>query len=276
MSTDFNPKFLYKNLINDVSTITTFGDGIIDNDANKIKLFDRNEEITWASLGSTTGASRGIIWTPNEPVSFDRIFLQNINWKEFYIYGQLPDGNGQFPNGTWAQLYSAYNTNENFYINNLSSYSIDYKLSKIKFNILSTFLDGDVVRCGQLYIGNKILEIPSTVGGNVNVNAEVSQFVSKLADGTAYKNYIRSTRSYSLNLQGAGLTERESLKKIFDINRYAPIVFIPNPATYPDKWDGLAGHFNIANAPDYDRYTGNCKINGYDINMNLVQASGIA
>lgn len=260
MST-FQPKFLYQNKITDVSQITTSGTGLTDNDSNKLKLFDRNEELKYSSIGSTSG-SRLITWAPGSSTSINRIVIQNINFKDFTIrYNNGTDFSTAiiFTGNTKTNLYFEFNT---------------VSVTDVTIEVTDTMTSGDTAKIGQFIVTSEIFEM-SNPGGTFQIIPQAQQQIITLSDGTTYKNYVRSIRNYLMTIMCVSVAEQANYATLYTINTTSAFVFIPRPATQTDDWDGLCGHYNWMNAKDIDNYVDNVQVNGYMINLELGQAGGI-
>ena len=106
-------------------------------------------------------------------------------------------------------------------------------------------------------------------------SAKAQQQILTLSDGSNYKNYVRQLRDFLIRLNCVSEAERLNYVSLYERNRRETFVFIPNPATSSDTWDGLGGHYIWANEPDFDNYTDNLVANGRDVNIQLMQAGGV-
>ena len=253
----FNPKFLYKNKILSASQIS---DSAGTSDSNKIKLFDRNYETQYYGIGETSGTRTITIIVTSE---ITNIFLQNINWKNFTIKYDT--------SSTFSTPIAVTNNTESDLFFEFDSVT---PTSNIAISVTQTMSSGDVLKCGQIYIGKQIFEMDNP-GGSYRIEPVTKQKILELSDGSYFKNYIRSIKNFNLQIKCVSDDERLNYKAVFDVNRRDTFVFIPRPATSPDVWDGVGGHYHWGNAPDFDNYTDDLFANGYDVNMQLIQAGGV-
>ena len=150
--TIFNPKFLVKNMIDAVAHL---GDSAGTSDQFKRFLFDRNTDFQWESIGETSG-TRTITWTPGSSQTVTRIFLQNINWKDFTIKYNTS-------NDFTPTINVTGNSDANVYI------EVDSQaVNDIVFSITDTFTASVTAKCGQIYVGTEIFEINTASGGKLN------------------------------------------------------------------------------------------------------------
>jgi hypothetical protein len=258
--TEYNPKFLTKNKIDDVDTIS---DSAGTSDQNKRYLYDRKQRFQWQSIGETAG-TRTITWTPVGSKTVDRIFLQNINWKDFTI--KYNTSNDFSP-----AIAVTGNSDENIYIE-VSSQSV----TNIVFSITDTISASETAKAGQIYVGEELFEIDSSSGGKLNLaRAGVQQSIIPLSDGTTNKVYVHDYIDWSLGLVVVSEANRSNYEDLYSRNRREPFAFIPYPKTQSDVWDGIGNHYNWVNPPDYYNYTDMIKDNGFNINIELRQAGGV-
>jgi len=260
-----NPKFLTKNEINAVSKIT---DSAGNSDDMKRRLFDRNSEIQYQTVGQISG-TRTITFTPNSATSINRIFIQNCNWKTFTIkYNTSSDFSVSITvtNGTATNYYFEFN-----------SVSVD----NVVFSITDTHISADVAKVGQIYTGTELFTIAEEEGGLFKVVPSAQQVLIQLSDGSYSKCYIRTIINYELTLSAVSTANISNYRNLFLRNRTEAFAFIPRPTTIADtgdgftEWDGIGNHYHWANAPDYYNYTDYIIDNGYDVNIELKQAAGV-
>jgi hypothetical protein len=276
----YNPKFLTKNKITSVSQITTSHG---NTDSNKLRLIDRNDEIVYTSVAGTTG-SRTILWTPVSPTAINRIIVKNCNWKDFTI---------SYNGGT------SFNPDLNFNDNNeenLYFETNDVTVTSVLITVTDTFTASDVTRCGELYIGSEIFAMASGTAGNYKINADSSQKLFNLSDGTSYKVFIRKLLKFMISLRIVTLAERDNYLDLFNRNKRETFYFIPHPVqpslsaglTFPftftgtfgsdgnfGLWDGVGCHVNWVNGFDFENFDGDVFDNGYLGNVELAQAGGL-
>ena len=257
--TTFDPKFLTKNYITDVTQIS---DSAGTEARYRQKLINRNSEDQYVSVGASSG-TRTITWTPTSAKTINRIFLQSHNFDTFTIkYNTSSDFS------TAISLSGNTNTNHYFEFNSVS-------VTSVTISVSVTMTVGAKLNLGEFYCGLELFEMDSPVGQPLRVSAKAQQQILTLSDGSNYKNYVRQLRDFMIRLNCVTEAERLNYVSLYERNRRETFVFIPNPATSSDTWDGLGGHYIWGSEPDYDNYTDNLAVNGRDINIQLMQAGGV-
>ena len=259
--TTYTPIFGKKNHISDVDHIT---DSAGTTDSVRRKLFDRNKEYQWSSVGEVSGTST-LTYTPGVSKNARLIGLQNHNLKAFTIkYNTSSDfspaisvsGNTTETSHFWLVTEQAFNT--------------------LDISITDTIAAGETRKIGQLYVSEELYTIPDSMAGNLNLPAPLQKnSIIELSDGTVNNVYVRSILNWNLAMLNVSAAERLNIKDIFDYHRRSPFFFIPRPATPSDSWDGIGEHMIWANAPDFERFTEDHAVSGYDVNIQLLQAGGI-
>jgi len=258
--TKYNPKFLEKNYINDVDTIT---DSAGNTDQIKRLLYDRKERFQWVSTGETAG-TRTITWTPSGSKTINRIFLQNINWKDFTIkYNTSNDFN--------PAISISGNSDNNIY------FEIDSQaVNNVVFSITDTIVASEEAKAGQIYIGTELFEISALSGGKLNeADVQVRQTIIPLSDGTGNKVFINDLINWTLGLVKVTEANRQNYIDLYDRNRREPFVYIAYPRTQTDVWDGIGNHYDWINAPDYYNYFERIIDNDFEINVILGRNGGV-
>lgn len=255
----FNPKFLYRNSITAASQLS---DSAGTSTANLTKLFDRNDELQYASIGATSG-TRTITWTPSAATAITRIYLQNINWATFTV---KYDTSSDFSSA--ISLSGNTKTNLYFEFNSVS-------VTNVVFSVTATITSGEAIKAGQIYVGRELFEMAAATAGTQRISPLPAQKIVQLSDGTTYKIFVRKSRNFDINLVGVTTTERDNYSVLYDLNRREPFVFIPEPATSSDAWNGIATHVNWINGFDFENYSGDISINGYNGVIQLATASGV-
>jgi hypothetical protein len=242
-------------------------DSIVDSagsdDANKRKLYDRNEEQQWYSVGETAG-TRTITWTPASPKTVDRILLQNINWKDFTIKYNTS-------NNFTPTIAVTGNSDTNIYLEVASQ-----AVTNIVFSITDTITASEEAKAGQIILGEEYFEIGANEGGNLNLaQPDVKQSIIPLSDGTFNKIYVRKIINWALELICVPSANRQNYIDLYEKNRQEPFVFIPYPKTQSDVWDGIGNHYHWTNPADFYNYTESIIDNGFNVNIEMSQAGGI-
>lgn len=255
----FSPKFLTKNKI---TSATLLSDSASTSVGNRTKLIDRNDAYQYLSVGATTG-TRTITWTPSAATSINRIFIQGINFDTFTIKYNTSSTFSTpitFTGNTRTNLYFEFNA---------------VSVTNVVISVSATMTASDVIRITEFYCGTELYEMIG-IGGTTQIIPAQKASVLTLADGTTYKSVDRlNIRAVDFSLLGVSEADKASFKAVFDYNATAPFVFIPFPATSSDNWDGKADHYNWVSGFDFENYTENVDLNGYDGNFSIVQAGGI-
>jgi len=259
--TIYAPIFGKKNQIDDVDDIS---DSAGNADSVKRKLYDRNTDFQWVSTGETSGTST-ITYTPGSSKNARLICIQNHNWKAFTIkYNTSTDfspaisvsGNTTVTNHFFLVTEQAYNT--------------------LDISVTDTITASELRKAGQIYVSEELYTIPDSMPGNLNLPQPVQKnSVIPLSDGTVHNAYVRTVLNWNLPIAHATEAERDEFKTIFEYHRRNNFFFIPRPKTLTDDWDGVGVHMIWANAPDYYRFSTDFQEDGYNINMQLLQAGGI-
>lgn len=256
----YGPIFGKKNLIDDVDTIA---DSASTDDNIRRKLYDRNNEIQYSSIGETAGTST-ITWTPSSAKTVDMIAVIGHNLSDFTIkYNTSLD---------FTSAIAVVSGTETSHLFIVSSQSV----TNIVITITGTITAGETRNIGQIYFGERLYTVPDDMAGNSNLpNPVQKNSIIPLADGTANNVYVREILNWSLKLKLATVAERAEFIDIFRYHRTSPFFFIPRPATPSDSWDAVGNHYIWANAPDYYRYSEDTAVSGFDINIKMLQAGGI-
>lgn len=258
----FYPKFLSKNQI---TTTADISDSAGTATGNRVKLIDRNPDYQYMSIGSTSG-TRTITWTPSlsTPRTISRIFVQNINWDTFTI-----KYNTTSLFSTAISVVGNTKTSMYFEFNSVA-------ITNVVISVFTTMTAGDVIRCGQFYAGTQLYEIANTVGGQFLISPFQKSNILTLSDGTTYKTTDRlHIRNVDFDLYAVPEAEKLNFKAVYEYNAISPFVFIPYPATASDTWDGKADHYNWINGFDFENYTDDVDVNGYNGVINIAQAGGL-
>ena len=258
MST-FLPKFLLKNFIEKTSEITDNGTTPED---NKLRIFDRNKEFKYAVIGVDSGP-RSITWTPTSAKTINRIFIQNCNFEDFTI---------KFNSGTdfSPAINVSSNANKNLYFE-----VADQSVTSVEIEVTNIFGGGVGLACfAEWYIGLELFEVSNLIGSPEAINPipRVEQSIVRLRDGATQKLFIRNTLDYSMSFTSVPDSERIKFEELNDRNRRETFAFVFRPKTLPDVWDGLGNHYNWDNPLDIFDFTGGLEINGFNVNIDLVQA----
>lgn len=256
-----NPKFFNKNFITSYSQIS---DSAGTSNANKQKLYDRNNGTYWYSLGETAGTST-ITWTPGSATTVTRIIIQNCNWKSFTAKYNT--------NLDFSPAISVSNSSSTDYYIEVASQSIN----DIVFSITDTHSVGDTRKTGQIIITTELMEFASTYGWLVTRGGEGAPILEQLSDKTYYKTFIRDIVNFNISLEGMSATERDNFKIIYKLNKKEPVFFIDAPKIYSaGQWDGVGGHYQWGNTWNIHNWLKDLEANGYTGTIELYQAAGIS
>jgi len=163
------------------------------------------------------------------------------------------------------------NTRKNLYFE-FNSVSV----TNVVISVTATMTAGEVIKCGQFYCGTEIYEWASTVGGSIKINSNQKASILTLSDGSTYKTTDRPhIRGFEMGLMAVSVAEKENFRLVYDYNNLNPFVFIPEPSTPSDDWGGVAEHCNWVNGFDFENYTDNVSVNGFNGAISLLQAGGI-
>jgi hypothetical protein len=256
-------EFCKKNIISDVSEIY---DSASTTNENKFKIIDRNTDISYGSIGATTG-TRTITFTFSSNKTIDRLIFQGVNWKNFTIkYNGSTDFTSAISgtNNTATELY--YRVTK---VTNVASVTI---------SVTATMTTGDVVRCSEATLTESLYcptSTPASNGEGLKYIPVVSQRINELSDGTFDKTFIKSSFGYSIGMSLLSATDQLNYKSVFDYNRRNSIFFIPEPNDTPGSWNGISSHVHWNNALDIYNASLGLTLNGYDAIISLIPASGI-
>lgn len=271
-----NPKWYESNFIKNVSEIITEPTAI--DDKIKQRVFDRNEELRFFSIGKTTGTRR-IDWHPPGLVVVSRFFIQNCNWKDFRIIWR-DESMGGFNNfsGIPTPLTNT-NDEKNLYFETTPTIIDGTTGDFIRFQV-DDIIGGDPgeMTVAEIYVGNELFGLPADRIGSTGlvIAPQVSQQLFDLSDGTTQKIFVRKTVNYNLPLSNVSEDDRVDFENLYERNRRDTFVFVPRPVIFgTGKWDGLGNHYNWANANDFLSFTANNFANGFDVNMVMMQAGGL-
>lgn len=277
---EFRPKFLSKNLINDITTIgdqdviIDYSDEILvdyssipivgysfeNSSSQRKKLFDRNENNIFYS--TETSGTTLINWTPSSSQTISRIIIQNCNWKTFTIkYNSTSDFS--------TPISISNSTHENFYFE-FNPVSVD----SIDIAITDTHTASDNRSVGQIIFATELMEWDETYTDDINIKADGKAIMQKLSDGVYFKTWVRDAVMFDIKLEAVPLTEKENFRTIYETNRKDTVVFVPNPRTQTDQFDGISPHVNWGNNWDFDNYHRGLEANGFDAKIKLYQAGG--
>ena len=254
----FRPKFLFKNLIDD---ITQLSDSVGSQNANKFRLFDRSDDLSYVSAGATTG-TRTITWTPSGEKILSRIVLLGVNWKDFTIKF---NGASNFT----PTIARVGNQDKHIYIEVAAQ-----AVTNIIFNITATFTASDVVRAKEIIISNEIMEFSGTDCFDDDFRITPAQkaiFIEK-SDGTFQKSFVRTTRGASIRCTIRTEAERLKFWAVYEENRRNYVIFIPKPRTQPDIFDGVLLHAHWMGGRSFEDNSNGFEVNGFDGAFSLVPA----
>jgi len=267
-----NPKWYESNFIKNVSELVQSGPAV--SDKIKQRVFDRNEELRFFSIGLTMGV-RQLRWATPKIRVINRIFIQNCNWENFNI--EVFDISTGFIQQFSPILNVTGNTDKNLYFE-VADKTIDIN-DQVRFSTTKIIGGGPgESTVGEIYVGRELFGLPADRIGSTGlvVAPQVSQQLFPLSDGTTQKIFVRKTVNYNLPLSNVSETDRVDFENLFDRNRRDTFVFVPRPVIFgTGKWDGLGNHYNWANANDFLSFTANNFANGFDVNMVMLQAGGL-
>ncbi len=272
--TFINPTFLSKSLVNDVDFITD-NTGGATSDSLRLRLFDRDRDIQYTSIG-VTGGDRIITIDFGTPVTLDTLFIQNHNMQDFKIESDGPAFLQLNPSGGPVNLDLTGNTafDSYFEVSSVVTQTIILTCSEI-FGAVSGEL-----KIGEFYIGCRRFVVDSNTGGDMDIQPDVSQSLIELSDSTQEKLFIRNIINYQLSF--SNITRAQTLKycALHSLNRTQSFGFVARPAIrHPDFapddiWDGLGSHYNWSNPLDIYEFTDTTS-ETFNINIDLVQAGGL-
>ena len=274
------PKFLSKNSVNatypfqdltgivdgsGVALVDGSGVRVTDNvsissTTNLKRLYDRNENRKWYS--SETSGETILNLVAASAIATTRIIIQNCNWKTFTI-----TYNDETAFSTPIAVTGS--THKNYYFE-FTSVSI----SELSIIITDTHTASDNREVGQIYLGTELMEWASTYTDDIKIGGDGKIIMNKLSDGTYFKSYIRDALQFNVKLQAVPVAEKTNFRTIYETNRINTIVFVPNPRTQTDEFDGIAPHVNWGNNWDIVDYHRGLEANGYDGAIKLYQAGG--
>jgi hypothetical protein len=286
--TEYRPKFLYRNKINDVSQIS---DSAGNADNIKRKLFDRNQGTQYVTVGETSGTST-ITWTPVSAQTIGAILIQNCNWKTFTI--TYNSGTAfSFPIQVSGSSY------KNFYFE-----FDEVSATSIVISITQTHTSGEVRKAGQIIFTSEIFEMASTYEDIIQPIPGGKSIIQEVSDGTYFKVFVRDNVNYDAVLNAVPYAERANFRTVYDLNKTQPFIFVLNAFLQEDlpdeayivdgdgnflvdgdgnfivsgansEWDGLAGHYHWGTLWDFNEWYNNLEDNGYIGRFQLYQATGI-
>ena len=269
--TTYGPIFATRNHIDDVDELDgdispSNSDKVADNVMRKI--FDRNKERLCTTGSFKYPPTQGpftITWTPGETKTVQVICIQETNLSAIDI---------KYNGGTDFSPAISVSSNTS---RNLMFVVSSQDITSMTFQFLDVQVSGDAFEVGQIFVGDILYTIPDSMAGNMNLpDPQQKNSLIPLSDGTFNSVYVRSILNWNLAMRNVSAAERTSIKdEIYNYHRRSPFFFIPRPATPSDTWDGQAEHMLWANAPDFERFTEDHAVSGYDCNIRLLQAGGI-
>lgn len=245
---------------NKIRTVAAISVTDIDTAQNKFKLIDRNLVEKFIA----TGATETITITVSATIS--RLAIIASNLASFTVkYNTSSDFS--------TAIAISGSTHDNYYFEFNSQ-----AITNIVIAITAT--QGSVpIKIGQVWIGTELFEFALTTGtvdgDGVSAKARDKQYFLELSNGTQKKISIQENTEYDLNLavSTADLANFRSLKST---SRREAVVFIENPATQSDEWDGRWGHYLLSN--DFsvgDRYVNGIYSNPALVTGSLIPAGGL-
>jgi hypothetical protein len=255
--TTYHEEFLKKNYITDVSQISTNAPS--DVDINKIKIFDKNVDRAWGSLGK---ASANYTITITITQAIDRLLILNHNWDSYTV--KYNSGNDF---STPISISSSTATNHYFRFNSQVPTTLE---------IVITALQGSdtIARVGQIVATETIHEVSSASGGVSRVIPVTAQALVPLSDGSFDKTFIRDLYGFRINFQAITETERNNYKTVRDYNKRNSMWFIKKPDD-GETFNGVCGPVHWTNPADFWNETNDLEVNGYNVNIELRPAGGI-
>ena len=261
--TTYGPIFSTRNYVTDVSQLMDDGSNLT---AQKKKLNDKNPDFQWETF--VVSPTRFLAFIPTTKKEITIIAIQNCNWKTFSATYRDDGGGGN----AFSPAISVTDSTLKDFIFIFDAVTIN----SITFTISATHTVGDTVKAGQLYVGNQIYEVPATIAGDIDrPDPQQKSSIIELSDGTFNNIYVRSLINWELALKNVTAGQRTSLKAVYDYHRRGQFFFIPRPATAADNWDGIGFHGIWANGPDFERFTEDHMVSGYDVNISIAQGGGV-
>lgn len=221
-------------------------------DTNKIRLWDRNKETQWSSIGSNDATQENIIIDFGVVKTIGAVFLDNVNLKGFKI--QYWDGSAfQDLAGAGETVYA------------LSSWYKEFtavSTQKIKIVMDTTQTANQQKKIGEVYLCDKVYTLPDTEGFDYKPDT--------LEIGGSYRLGNGNQETYHVVTKWLGKYIFEALspailayiKAIYDTHN--SFCFYPEPVDSPSEfyevnWNGkfTAQYFN------------EIKANGKNLNMDL-------
>ncbi len=272
--TAIKPTFLGKSLVTDVDFITDNTGGATA-DSIRLRLFDRDVDLQYTSIGVTAG-DRIITIDFGQVVTVDTLFIQGHNMQDFKIESDGPAFLELNPTGGPVDLDITGNeaVNSYFEVSSVATQTIILTCSEI-FGAVSGEL-----KIAEFYIGSRRFVVDSNTGGELDVQPSVSQSLIELSDSTQEKLFERRLVNYQLSFQNIELLQVGKYCSLYALNKTTSFAFVPRPAiSHPDfapddLWGGLGGHYNWTNPLDIYEFT---DVTGqtFNINIDLVQAGGL-
>ena len=243
-----NPIFLSSNYLRLSTAIITVSTG----SSSKSKLYDRDKNTQWSSVGSNDTITESIEVDFGVSKQIDTLLLQNINLKNFKL---------QYWTGSaWADVTGVAETTwaNNYYYKEFTAITTQ----KVKLLMYSTQTANQEKKVGEMWVMLKKYEIPDPNTFKFKPeNIEINGYY-RLGDGTQESWYIKSKWSNKIPFEYLSQSVTDSLKSIYD--EHSAFTIYPEPIEKPSecyevnwtsKWNAY--------------YVDTIKGNGYNLDMNV-------
>lgn len=218
-----NMEFLKANFLNTTTmVVSSTGSGTFAN------LFDRNDNLAWASVGHDADTTTTLSIEFGQNVVLSSIILKNHNLKDFRVFYNSATAN-TFPtdvNVTGNSLTSSYF--------NFASTTV----SSITLQMDASIPGNDEFKVGELIPTERRIQFDvNPAHRNYNPSVRLTKIIHRMPDGGKTAFNIRNKFRASIDLEFIGDSFHSGLEQVYDES--LPIIFVPFPTTGSD-WDGRA------------------------------------
>ena len=198
--------------------------------------------------------------------SFNRIVLENINWKSFKIYHSSNTAN------TFT-LVDAPTTTSEWVTNSVTTMMLKFatvSASIITIDATATMIADQDKQISGLWFLDKAYEFTDMPNAkNYDPNIEQKNYKHEMSDGGSAIYFIQDIFKASIKRDYISSTERGLMYDLYSYHE--PLVFIPFPTG--TSWDGDIYEVNWVDKFEFNQFTHNVKSNGYSGTIRLEETA---
>jgi hypothetical protein len=230
-------------------------------------IFDRKADTYFQSSGQnddTTATTIRVEFAASK--SFNRIVLENINWKSFKIYHSSNTANV-------FTLVNNATTSSDWVTNSETNMFLEFTTvtaAIITLVATTTIVANSEKKCAGLWFLNRahvFTENPDASGYDPTIKQ--IKYQHEMSDGGVTVYFVSDTYKSKIKRKYVDTSEYTTLKALYDDDD--PLVFIPFPTG--TGWDGKIWECNWTNDFEFMQYQHNVKGLGYQGAMTLEETA---